>query len=187
LNAGFSASVEATKIVAPACKRILTALQPYLRGLDTGRLNNRLSNPLRQSLAQKKRLELSYLKGIELQRDHPLEDMLKVPYKIIIDKKNVSIEIAIEKDTVKPFNRLVSDYYFEAVLLYGDVNKAKALKTETVESALYPIYSKAKTKCVLSVSLPKKEDWCLLLKLSSLEGNEMAVHPKHYRMKVVGP
>ena len=187
LNAGFKASAEATKIIAPACKRILTALRPFLSGLDTGRLNNRFSNALRRSLTQTKRLELSYLKGVELQRDHPLEEMLRGSYKIFIDRGTVRIEMAIEKDTIKPLNRLVSDYYFEAVLLHGDVNKEKALKTETVESALYPIHSKAKNNCVLSLSLPKKEDWCLLLKLSSLEGNEMAVHPKHYRMKVVGP
>lgn len=187
LNAGFQASSEATKMIAPASKRILAALQPYLGGLDKGRLNNRIGNALRRSLKENNRLELSYLKGIELQREHPLAEMVQVDYLVFIDQKTVRIEIPVEPGTVKPFNRLVSDYYFEAILLYGDPGKEKALKTDSAESPLYPIDGEIRTKCVLTLSIPEKEDWCLLLKLSSLEGREMAVHPRHYRMKVVGP
>jgi hypothetical protein len=187
LNAGFQASSEATKVVAPASKKILAALQPYLRGLNSGRLNNRIGNALRRSLKEKNGLELSYLKGIELQREHPLEEMLQVDYHVFIDQKTVRIEVPVGPGTVKSFNHLVSDYYFEAVLLYGDPSGEKALKTDSVESPLYPIDGKTGTKCVLELSLPEKEGWCLLLKINSLEGHEMAVHPKHYRMKVIGP
>jgi hypothetical protein len=186
LNAGFKASSEITKIVAPACKRIRTALQPYLRGLQPGRLNNRLGTALRHSLSEKGRLDLSCLKGVELQREHPLEAMLTTPYRVSANKDTVRIEIPLEPHMVKPLNRLVTDYYFEAVLLYGEVGKEEALQTRSVESPLYPMGSKTKTTCVLELPLPQREDWCLLLKLSSLEGRELAVHPKHYRMKVVG-
>ena len=185
LNAGFQASAEVTKRVAPACKRIHTALEPYLRGLQPGRLNNRLGNALRRSLAEKGRLELSCLRGVELQREHPLEAMLSAAYRIRVDRDMVRVEIPLEPHTVKPLNRLVTDYYFEAVLLYGEVDQGEALQTRSVESPLYPMGSKTKTTCVLELPLPHQQDWCLLLKLSCLEGRELAVHPKHYRMKVV--
>jgi hypothetical protein len=126
LNAGFQASSEVTKIVAPACKRIRTALQPYLRGLQPGRLHNRMNTALRRSLSEKGRLALSFLKGIDLQREHPLEGLLRTPYRITLDKDTVRMEIPLEPHTVKPLNRLVTDYYFEAVLLYGEVGKEEA-------------------------------------------------------------
>lgn len=185
LNAGFQASKEATKLVAPACKQIRTALEPYLRGLQPGRLNNRMGTALRHSLAENGRLELSCLKGVELQREHPLEAMLTAAYRIRVDKDTVRMEIPIEPHTVTPLNRLVTDYYFEAVLLYGEVGKEEALQTRSVESPLYPIGSNTKATCVLELPIPRKQDWCLLLKLSCLEGRELAVHTKHYRMKVV--
>ena len=185
LNAGFRASAEVTKIVAPACKKICTALEPYLRGLQPGRLHNRLNQALRRSLAEKGRLVLSYLKGIELQREHPLEGMLKAPYHMSLDRDRVRIEIPIEPHTVKPLSSLVTDYYFEAVLLQGELDGDGALQTQSVESPLYPVGGKTKTRCVLELPLLPKQDWCLLVKLSCLEGRELAAHPRHYRMKVV--
>ncbi len=184
LNHGFQIAVEATKIVAPAAKRIITALQPYLSGLHTGRLNIRISNALRRSLKETKGLKLSYLKGIEVQAEHALEQMLYA-YKAGVDDKGVYIEIPIDKGVVKAQNRLATHYYFEALLVYGDVNKEKGLRIKDVESPLYPINSKTKAICVLSLPLPAKGDWMAVLKLSCLEGNELAAHPKHYRMKVV--
>ena len=86
LNAGFKASSEVTKVVAPACKRIRTALESYLRGLQPGRLHNRMGKVLRRCLSEKGRLALSYLKGMELQREHPLDAMLRAPYRISVDE-----------------------------------------------------------------------------------------------------
>lgn len=184
LNRGFQRAVEATKITAPAAKRIITALQPYLSGLHTGRLNIRISNALRTSLKETGELKLSYLKGIEMQAEHALEQMLYT-YKTGVDDKAIHIEIPVEKGVVKAQNRLATHYYFEAVLVYGDVNKEKGLSVKDAESPLYPVNSKTKTTCVLSLPLPAKGDWMAVLKLSCLEGNEMAAHTKHYRMKVV--
>jgi hypothetical protein len=49
---------------------------------------------------------------------------------------------------------------------------------------LYRYFGKQEGVCLLWLPLPQ-EDWCLFLKVSSLEGKELAVHTKHYRMKVV--
>jgi hypothetical protein len=186
LNTAFEANASAMKIVSPAAKQIAGALRHYLHGISTGRLNVRIGNALRRSLKEQKQLRLCYLKGIELQAEHPMDDMLTTRYNVFVQPKTVRVEITIARDSIKPLNKLTTHYYFEAVLLYGDINKEKGLKTESIESPLYAVGDKAKTVCVLKLDLPKKEDWCLILKLSSLEGNELAGHTKHYRMKVVG-
>jgi len=184
LNAGYQASANATTVVSPAAASVRAALMPFLKGLDTGRLNIRIANAFRKSLKEKGSLELTYLKGVELQNAYPLEEMLH-QYRVIVKEKTVQIEIPIDKTNVKALNRLVSNYFFEAVLLYGDVNKKGGLKVKSVESVLYGFGGKPETNCILELSLPKKQEWCLLLKLSSLEGNQLAAHTKHYRMKVV--
>jgi hypothetical protein len=72
------------------------------------------------------------------------------------------------------------------MILYGDVTKEGGLKLGTVESKLYAFGSETTEVCELSLSLPEEDQqWIVLLKVSCLEGNEMAVHPKHYGMKVI--
>jgi hypothetical protein len=186
LNAGFRDSNDRTLQASPAARRVRNALAPFLRGITTGRLNNRICNAFRKSLQESDGLRLVYLKRVEMQRDHPLDRMLVCDYKIRTDEKKVRIEIPVEWSSVKPFNNLVTNFYFEAVLLYGDASIEKGLHTRSVESALYPIHTATKSVCVLELELPQREDWCVLLKISCLEGKELAAHTKHYRMKVVG-
>lgn len=186
LNACYQASADMTKVVSPAAKRIRHALARYLGNIQTGRLNNRICNAFRKSLKERGSLQLSYLRSLEMQRDHRLDAMLVCGYRMFSNGKKIRIEIPIEGNSIKPFNRLVTHYYFEAVLLYGDAGKERALQTEEVTSALYPIEVETKDQCVLELELPVAEDWCVLLKTSCIEGNEMAAHTKHYRMKVIG-
>lgn len=185
MNAAYRNSSELTKIISPAAKRIRAALEPHTRNITTGRLNIRICSALRRSFKEKNRLQLAYLKGMELQREHPLEEMLVSGYCVSADEQNIEIKIPIEEGSVKTFNRLVTHYYFEAVLLHGDPGMERGLKTIRVESALYPYHSERESVCLLTLALPEAEDWCLVLKLSSLEGNELAAHTKHYRMKVI--
>lgn len=185
LNEAYLESSKKTKVVSPAAKSVRNSLAPYLAGLTPGRLNNRISNAFRKSLKERSRLRLAYLTDIEIQRDFPLDGMLLCNYKVHVDEKKVRIEIPVEQGCIRTFNTLVSDYYFEAVLLYGDVSKERGLDTVSCESALYSIHSMAKIVCLMEVALPEHEDWCLFLKINSLEGNEMAAHTKHYRMKVI--
>lgn len=129
-------------------------------------------------------MQLKYLKGIECQRDYPLDGLLQCNYRVTTTENTVRIEIPVGSSSMKAQNKLVSDYYFEAVLLYGDVGKEKGLDTMSTESKLYRYRDEEENVCLLSLPLPEG-DWCLFLKVSSLEGKELAVHAKHYRMKVV--
>lgn len=129
-------------------------------------------------------MQLKCLKGMECQRDWPLDGLLQGDYRVTVNEKNIKIEIPVGNRSMKAQNTLVRDYYFEAVLLYGDVGKEKGLDTMSTESKLYPYYGEEECVCILSLPLPQG-DWCLFLKVSSLEEKELAVHTKHYRMKVV--
>ena len=81
---------------------------------------------------------------------------------------------------------IATEFYFEAVMVWGDPMKEKGLKVDAVESKLYPIKGEVKGPCVLRLDLPaKKEPWMVLLKVSCLEGNELAHSPRHYGVKVV--
>jgi hypothetical protein len=87
---------------------------------------------------------------------------------------------------VKQHNQLVTDFYFEAILLYGDVLKKRGMQTEYAVSTPYSFTHTITGDCKLVLPLPsKKQPWILLLKVSCLEGNEMAMHAKHYGMRVV--
>jgi hypothetical protein len=99
-------------------------------------------------------------------------------------KESVYVSILIYPQTVKRYSKLLSGHYFEAILLYGHAGKEKGLSLETATFRLYDF--KKNGKCLLVLGLPlEKVPWMLLIKVSCLEGNELAVHPKHYGMKVI--
>jgi hypothetical protein len=184
LNEAWQASNNKTSIVSPAASRVRRMIEPYLRGITTGRLNNRISSAFRRSLKACGQMQLKYLKAMECQRDYPLDALLRSDYRVRVNEKNIRIEIPVGSRSMKAHNTLVSDYYFEGVLLYGDAGKEKGLDTMSTESRLYSYYEESGQMCVLTLPFPQ-DDWCLFLKVCSLEGKELAVHTKHYRMKVV--
>jgi hypothetical protein len=185
LNATFQSNAQVMAVVSPAAKRVSTAMHPYLLGIAGGRLNVRIANAFRKSLKEKGCLRLSYLKGMEFQAAHPMDRLVRGQYTVSVSDTSVRVELALDQITVEPLNPLVTEYYFELVLLYGDVNEETGLRTESTESPLYFYRDKTKAVCVLELDLPHQVDWCVVLKVSSLEGNQLAAHPMHYRMRVI--
>lgn len=75
---------------------------------------------------------------------------------------------------------------FEAILLWGQPDKAKGLKAESDTSPLYG-FGEKKLECKLTITLPiQKLPWMLMLKLSCHERNKPANASRNYGMKVVG-
>jgi hypothetical protein len=108
------------------------------------------------------------------------------PYEVIEESSTVTISINIRNHCVKKQNRLATHFYFEAFMLCGDPATATSLRVKTTESKLYAFGEEPDEKCELRLSLPEGDvSWMVLVKLSCLEGNEMAHHPMHYAMKVV--
>jgi hypothetical protein len=185
LTGKFLSNVEVMSVVSPAARRVMVAMEPYMRGIRRGRLNDRIGNCFRKSLEEKGCLRLGYLKGLEFQREHPMDLLVRGQYFVSVIDGRVRVELDSAQLYVEPLNPLVTEYYFELVLLYGDVNEDGGLRTESMQSTLFIYGDRSKKVCVLELDLPEKGDWCAILKVSSLEGNEMAAHPMHYRMRVV--
>jgi hypothetical protein len=186
LNNVFQKNAEATALASPAARRVRGKLEEFFKGLDTGRFIANVSAKLKQSYIKTGVLNFSLLKDYDLQPDHLLTELLDGNYYVIEKNAEITIHIPIDKNTVKRHNKLVSDYYFEAILLYGDPAKKNGLRVESETSPLFPATNVPGTECILSLSLPaKKTPWMVLLKLSCLEGNEPAGHPRHYGMRVV--
>lgn len=186
LNEAFARNADLSKQSGPASRRVVQRLLPFLKGIDRGRLTLRISHAFRKSLKEYEKMNFSTLKGLEMQRDHPLHQLLLTDYKVVKDGSGCTITIAIEKDCVKKRNRIVSHFYFEGLLLYGDPAIENGLRVESTESKLYPFGEEPREVCRLCLSLPQDDmPWMVLLKVSCLEGHEMAVHPMHYGMKII--
>ena len=185
VNDVLARNAEASKVTGPAAKRVVDKIRPFLTGLQTGRLTVRVIGALRKALNQKGAVDFTFLEGMEFQQEHPLHHLLVSPYKVEQADHSVRIIIPIEKGGVKAHNKIVSDYYFEGVVVQGDATVENGLRVDSVQSQVYAI-GDVKKQCELTIDLPaKKGPWMVLLKISCFEGNEMAAHPKHYGMKVV--
>ena len=186
LNDACRKSAESTKICSPAARRVVMALKDGLRGLQTGRLTVHINSALKKAYHQKGALDFSFLEGFDFQEDHPLEALLKTSYTCIVNNRKIKVQLPIDNYSVKKHNQIVSGYYFDLILLWGDATIEEGLHVEQVTSALYAFGTKKESVCTLHLDLPESaEPWLILLKLSCLEGDEIAHHPRHYGMKVL--
>jgi len=186
LNEAYLQSSNAMKITAPAASRIRRRLSPYLSRLDTGRLNARISARLRKALKEGGKLSFAYLKGMDIQPQYPLEKLLKAWVHVEQDAQEIAVNIAVKEYTITRHNGIVTAYYFELILLWGDAGSDKGLRVEDVDSPVYRIGEDYNTECRLNLVLPPAgQPWMALLKVSCIEGRELAMAPRMYGMKVV--
>lgn len=186
VNRGFSANVSATEIVSPAVKRIRNKLEAYTHKLDTGRLHGRLTGLLNKTYKAKGFIDYSGLKGFEFQPDHPLARLLLTQYEVNKGFEFTELLIPVTSGVLKKHNDLVTDFYFEGILLFGNPLADEPLQTAYALSKPYSFTDTVEEDCKIVLPLPEKNvPWMLMLKVSCLEGNEMAVHVKHYGMRVV--
>lgn len=184
LNTALQTQAVLTRQASPAARALRQALFPFLNGLDTGRFIARVSALLRKALTEAGRLHYAYLLHYEVQPRQPLGALLLAGYAVQLDGGQVRMIVPGGRKVVKRHSPLVSHYYFELVLLTGIPGEG-SLQVDSVESKLYPIDGAA-DRCVLAMDLPEASvPWMALLKVSCLEGNELAYHPRHYGMKVV--
>ena len=186
VNNVLAANNAAHKILMPVASRILKQLEPFTRQLDKGRITIRLASALLKSFLEKPRVNYSVLKDLVFQPAYPFDRLLLTSYEVKTEGKQLHLHIDIYKGCVKAQNKLVTDYYFELILLYGKAWKENSLRIRYAESGLYSYGKEKPGVCTLSLATAAAhEPWLLLLKLNSLEGKEMAAHPKHYGMKVI--
>jgi hypothetical protein len=134
----------------------------------------------------------SHLLDYEIQPYYPLSRLLFSVPKLEMGAGQLHVSIAIDRALVKRLSPLVSHFYFELVLLQGVPGAARGERVPEVESTISPLYAfEGLEPCVCHLQLHEKppaqkgEPWMLLLKFCSLEGTELAHHPRHYGMKVI--
>lgn len=187
LNAAYQQSSNHLQICSPVAKDIVRLLKPHLHQMQTGRLHARLSGKLLKALNESGTLHHGYPKDFDLQPDYPLGKLLLAPYLVKQDNRMLIVELPIDEGNVRQHSRLVTDYYFELILVWDDevANALTQRHLDSVISPLYPIGSTAVKSCLMEMPLPEGH-WMALLKVNCLEGNAMAVSPRNYGMRVVG-
>ena len=185
LNAQYKKSNEHMKISGPAASNLVRILRPYLQGIAPGRLTARLSGKLRKALNETGAMNYRHLAEFDVQPDHPIGKLLLCPWLLSLKGNKLALKIPIDTATLQQHNKLVTDYYFELILLQGNAANPASLDTYSVCSKLYPIGSSESSPCQLTIKVPAN-NWIAFLKVSCMEGKELAAAPRNYGMRVVG-
>jgi hypothetical protein len=186
LNEAFKRNIKLNNLVSPAATEIRKKLLPYLEKMETGRFIAKVSGRLRKMYKDKGRLDLQAMNGYDLQPYFPLNELLKTSYQSSIKNEEVILEIQLYKGIIGRTNKIITGYWFEAILLYGDLANPKTLRTDSERSLTYDINLQKKDTCILSVMLPsKKTSWILILKAGCDEDGKPAYYARHYGMKVI--
>lgn len=174
----------AAETCSGAARQILQKLKPFTEKMS-GRMNVRLSGKLRSANRQSGSYNYSLLQGFELQKEHPLDALYCGQYSVRKDKRTIFIDVPVNDTCMKAHNPLVTQYYFEAVALFGDAMLPGNLRVEDDKSPLFDFEKTTKTTVSFSFVLPAKTPYLIWLKAGCMEGSEAAQHPMHYGMKVV--
>jgi hypothetical protein len=185
LNRVLAKNVERIQQTGAVGRRMVSVLEPYLRTLYPGRLIARINGTLIKWLATHDRIEWAAFQDFDFQAAHPMSELMLADTKL--KEKDGELEMRVKGDMKEDHfeGSLVTNYYFEAVILWGDPEKQ--LRVASVASPLYGLNVHSQPELTLSLPLPRPgTPWMAMLKVNSNEGNEMAVHGKYYGMKVVG-
>jgi len=185
LNSSFRKNADTTQITNAAARQMVLRLEPFLKGLEAGRITVRIAGRLKKALVKNNRIDFSFFYGFDVQKDYTLKDLAPRVYSTSTGKNEVSIEIAIHKKTIQTLQRGATGYYFEAIWLYGDPTEDNGLRVDSISSPLFPVGDPTETTCKLAVPLPDKRPYLIFLKASCLEGNALASHPSFYGMQVI--
>jgi hypothetical protein len=166
-------------------KQICDCLLPYLENMDAGRKIARMGVLLRRARANNGVFDFSCFKGFDVQKLHTLEMILREDFVLSVEKGMLYIKIPIRKFTVKPPVNYVTHFQLEAILMYGNSAKKGSLRTESDTSPMYLIGNSTESLCTLTLQLPEKLPWMVLLKVGTHEGAYLGHYDKLYGMQVV--
>ena len=182
INDAFKAM--AAETCSAAAKQILQKLKPFTEKMS-GRMNVRLSGKIRSAKKQTGDYNYSLLHGFDLQKDYPLDILYNGQYQVRKEKQTVYIDVPLSKGCVEAKNSLVTQYYFEAIAIFGDAMVPNSLRVEDDKSTLFEFGKTYKTILDFSFILPLKTPYVIWLKVGCMEGGEAAQHPMHYGIRVV--
>jgi len=182
INAVFTENKSET--CSAAAKQILDRLKPFTQGFS-GRMNVRIAGRMRVAKPLCGKYDYSQLKGFDLQKFYPLDQLYIGHYMVKIEHGMINLEVPVWPGCMKAHNSLVTAFYFEAVLLTGNAMDPQTIRIEDERSEYFSFQKDIKETCNFSFHLPVGLPFMLFLKAGCLEGSGMAVHPKHYGMRIV--
>lgn len=186
LNNVLQLNAKMTRPTNEAARRVMAKLYPFLQYLTTGRTVVRIAGGFKKSIAQNGQMDYSMLEKLDFQDDYSFDDTANGLVSMKEDKGVLYLHISVGNHCVKKHSGLATGYYLEAILLYGDPAEANALRVDSVESRLYSFEEEKRViDCNLSLQLPEKEPWMVLLKVSCVLDREIAGTSKYHGLKVV--
>jgi hypothetical protein len=186
LNNILQQNAALTRPTNEAAKRVMAKLYPFLQYLTTGRTVVRIAGGFKKSIVQNGQMDYSMLEELDLQDDYSFDATANGLVTTKEDKGILGLHIHVGNHCVKKHSGLATGYYLEAILLYGNPAGANTLRVDSVESRLYSFEEEQRViDCNLSLQLPEKEPWMVLLKLSCVLDREIADTSKYHGMKVV--
>ena len=176
-----------TKISSPAAAKLRRELDPYLEGMQCGRLTVKLSSLIRKGLKAGTWPDYGLMQDLDFQPGYMFGKLIRTNWKLEQDENYVTIRIPIPEGGALEIvnNKLVSSYRFTLVMLTGDPVGDGELLTMAAKSKEYKI-GKADKECVLRLAKPETDIPRLLcLRVTSYESKEQAVHGRHSGMVVL--
>ena len=100
----------------------------------------------------------------------------------------LQVTLSLFPGCVKQLNTLISNFYFEIILIAGDPLKEEELRLDATTSELYIIDKLSRNdRLTLSLQKPLRPGpWIVFLKLNCMEGDSVAWNSRHYGLVVAG-
>jgi hypothetical protein len=207
LNAEMQKYADGAKVAMPATARLLKKLEPWVRGMELGRVRVKLAARLKQSYLETGKMNFTYLKDVDIQPRTTLQALLEGKPLVKVNKE-VTVKLLTSGDAIRVKKSRFTGYYFELIMVWGDVMPPNPLKGElktrntekggltrkeysglrvdSVQSPVFPRETNEAGYYTMSIDVPQtKHPWMALLKVGCLEDKELASNPRHYAMKVM--
>ncbi len=171
-------------LTAPAAKNIVNKLKPYLQNLATGRITVRISGNLRKQYNRNGKIDYTYLKGLDLQPDHPLEQLLSAPPVVQTSNEGLIIKLPVHRNTISKSDDLITDYFAEVIFISGNCSDSECLVVQSKKSEVYQLNFEGHEECSFSFPLVK-HPWIAVLKVSCRRNGILSVSPEDYGIKII--
>jgi hypothetical protein len=185
INSELSANAEAIRITTPLVRQFLNSISHHLKRHYGERMFLRMNHAFKKCLKKNGRVDYSATKDFVFYPRNPFPHQIAGSCSTRLNADKTRLQVEIKPFDIPPQNGLVTEYYFQLILVTGDPNEENRLEVETMESPLFP-YGQDRTNTVsFETDLPEDKPWLAMIKLNSLEMNELAVHARHYGLVVV--
>lgn len=186
LNDALKESAGRMKITSPAAKNIIASIRHHLHDLQTGRITVKMGARLGKALKEGGKVDYSFLPGYDFQPYFPMADLVRIPLQLERAENAMRLYIDLHKDEeiIRKTSDGITGYRFSAILVKGD--PLQEVRSNSMNSAVYPIQLPEDTTCVLSlVAPPVGTPWFLCLKVMVMVNNAPAAEPALKAMSVI--